>query len=391
MRCFVPLAMPVTLAEVSLGGRSWLLWAIAMLVCGGCLVLWSYRGTRRWSWIRGTAALLKGAGIVALAVCLVEPLFTGTRPRPGSNLFLVVADNSRSLQITNGDGGTSRGQQMRDRLADDAPWLTRLAQDFDVRRYLFDTHMRPAKSFTELTHDGTASAIHASLAALSDRYRGQPVAGVVLLTDGNGTDLADLLPATDKLTPVYPVMIGTDRGLVDVSVTNVAVSQTNFEASPVTITATLDGRGVADQPIGLRVLDDDNKEIERRTISKLSDGEPSVQRFLLKPQKSGISFYTVQAFLPGEESLPGGAIGSREATLANNRRLVTVDRGGGPFRVLYVTGRPNWEFKFLRRAVAEDDEVQLIGLVRVPGPIRRTNESSVSRLRQQGRTRRAIR
>ena len=34
-----------------------------------------------------------------------------------------------------------------------------------------------------------------------------------------------------------------------------------------------------------------------------------------------------------------------------------VDRGQGPFRVLYVTGRPNWDFKFLRRAIAEDDLV----------------------------------
>ncbi|TXT16631.1 MAG: membrane protein [Planctomycetota bacterium] len=56
---------------------------------------------------------------------------------------------------------------------------------------------------------------------------------------------------------------------------------------------------------------------------------------------------------------------SREATLANNSRIVTVDRGGGPFRVLYVGGRPNWEFKFLRRALEEDDEVKLVGLLRI--------------------------
>ncbi len=49
-----------------------------MLVCGGWLVLWSYHRVRRWSWVRGAAALLKGIGIIALAVCLVEPLFTGT-------------------------------------------------------------------------------------------------------------------------------------------------------------------------------------------------------------------------------------------------------------------------------------------------------------------------
>ena len=33
--------------------------------------------------------------------------------------------------------------------------------------------------------------------------------------------------------------------------------------------------------------------------------------------------------------------------------------------MLYVGGRPNWEFKFLRRAVDEDDEVHLVGLVRI--------------------------
>jgi hypothetical protein len=54
-----------------------------------------------------------------------------------------------------------------------------------------------------------------------------------------------------------------------------------------------------------------------------------------------------------------------EATLANNERLVVVDRGGGPYRVLYVCGRPNWEFKFLRRALMADDQLDLVGLVRI--------------------------
>ena len=44
---------------------------------------------------------------------------------------------------------------------------------------------------------------------------------------------------------------------------------------------------------------------------------------------------------------------------------MVVDQGAGPYRVLYVSGRPNWEFKFLRRAIEEDKEVELIGLVRI--------------------------
>src|SRR5205814_1196867 len=105
------------------------------------------------------------------------------------------------------------------------------------------------------------------------------------------------------------------------------------------------------------------KELERRTLAAPTGNEPLAQRFLIKPEKPGISFYTVQACLEGEEDDHESR--TAEATLANNRRLATVDRGGGPYRILYVGGRANWEFKFLRRAVDEDDELNLVGLVRV--------------------------
>ena len=266
------------------------------------------------------------------------------------------------------------GQVMQSRLKSDAPWLAKMGQDFDVRRYVFDTHLRPVKAFDELTLDGDASSLRGSLTDLANRFKprpdqsatqGQRVAGILLLTDGNATDLGDAAWNANDLPPVYPVAMGSDSGLVDLSVTQVAVSQTNFEAAPVTITATVEGRSIPARKIGLRLLDEAGKEIERRDIAKPADDKPVVERFLLRPETAGVSFYTVQAFLPGEENLKEGAVSPREATLANNRRIVTVDRGGGPFRVLYVSGRPNWEFKFLRRALSEDDEVQLLGLVRI--------------------------
>jgi len=54
-----------------------------------------------------------------------------------------------------------------------------------------------------------------------------------------------------------------------------------------------------------------------------------------------------------------------EATLLNNRRVLVVNRGQGPYRILYVAGRPNWEYQSLNRAVESDDQVQLVGLIRV--------------------------
>jgi len=190
------------LAEVTLGARHWLGGAILLSAVALAMLVWSYRRAGSATWVRGLAALLKGIAVIALAVCLVEPLFTGTRPRPGSNLFLVVADNSQSLKLSDGDQTASRGQTMKTRLADESLWLTRLAQDFDVRRYVFDTNLRPVKSFSELTIDGEASAMNTSLAALVDRFRGQPVAGILLLSDGNGTDLSDVPLDAKKLPPV---------------------------------------------------------------------------------------------------------------------------------------------------------------------------------------------
>jgi uncharacterized membrane protein len=365
----LPIIVPSFLiSEIILAGRNWLGVAVGLCLIALAVLAWAYARAGHVVWVRVLAGLLKATGILLLAALLVEPLFTGTRPRPGSNLFLVVADNSKSLQLADRGHAKSRGAAMKDTLSDQSSWLTRLAQDFDVRRYAFDSAPRPLKDFSEITLDGESSALRGTLAALGDRYRGQPIAGILLLTDGNATDLEGSEYDWKKLPPVYPVAVGSDSELVDVSVSRVSVTQTNFEASPVTITAEVAGQGIAGRKIVLRVLDESGKELERRTLAATTDGPPLAQRFLIKPEQPGISFYTVQASLEGEEDAKDGRTGgasTAEATLANNRRLATVDRGGGPFRVLYVCGRPNWEFKFLRRALDEDDELDLVGLVRI--------------------------
>ncbi len=353
----------IIVAEIILAGRQWLGVAVGICLVSITVLIWAYARAGHVVWVRVLAGLLKATGILLLAALLVEPLFTGTRPRPGSNVFLVVADNSRSLQLTDRGHDKSRGAAMKDALSNQSSWLTRLAQDFDVRRYAFDSAPCPLKDFSEVTLDGESSALRGTLAALGDRYRGQPIAGILLLTDGNATDLADGESDWKQLPPVYPVAVGSNSELVDVSVSRVSVTQTNFEASPVTITTEVAGQGIAGRKIALRVLDEAGKELERRTLAASADGAPLAQRFLIKPEQPGISFYTVQASLEGEEDAKDGR--TAEATLANNKRLATVDRGGGPFRVLYVSGRPNWEFKFLRRALDEDDELDLVGLVRI--------------------------
>jgi uncharacterized membrane protein len=350
--------------EVILGARHWLIWAVPLSSVAIVVLIFSYWRSSGAIGLRLVAGLLKTLAIVALAICLVEPLFSGHRPRPRSNLFLLLADNSRSLQIHDRGRKLTRGEALLKQLSPKATWLTRLEQDFDVRSYSFDSRTEPLRDFTRLNFDGDASALAGSLALLAERFDGRPVAGVLLFSDGNATDLGEQTH-WKNLPPVYPVAIGAEAGLADVSVSRVSVSQTNFEAAPVTIAAEISGQGVAGKAVALRVLDESDKVVERRAVTNLVEGQPRVERFELRPEQPGVVFYTVQAALEGEENLEKQPEKSTEATLINNRRLALVDRGGGPYRVLYVGGRPNWEFKFLRRALEEDDEVDLVGLVRI--------------------------
>lgn len=354
------------LAEILFGGRAWL----PVAVGGGAVLLgliaWTYSRVTASPLIRLAAALLKGLAVVALAVCLIEPLFSGTRPRPGSNLFLLVADNSRSLQLSDPGESQSRGTAMRSRMADTAPWLVQLGQDFELRRYTFDTTLHPVQNLpTALTFAGSASGLRSSLESLAERFRDQPVAGILLLTDGNATDLGSTAIRWSDFPPIYPVVAGSGEDVLDLSVLRVAVTQTNFDAAPVTLTVELGGQQLGGRPVILRVLDEGGKQVEQRVLSNIPDHQSVTERFLVRPEQAGVSIYRIQACLEGEEKVLDSPGSTHEATLKNNQRLVTVDRGGGPYRVLYVSGRPNWEFKFLRRAVSEDDEVQLVGLVRI--------------------------
>ncbi len=235
-----------------------------------------------------------------------------------------------------------------------------------MRKYAFDTHLRAIDGFDALNFDGTGTALVSSLSALARRFRGLPVAGVLLFTDGNKTDAGDL--DGSSLPPVYPVVPPSGTGGRDVAVNQVSTSQANFEAAPVVIQADVRARGFKGEPIAAFLEDESGKEVERQEALSSGDEKPLGFRFQFRPAHKGVSFYQVRAAAAKDKakSDPGQPPpASSEQTLANNSRLVVVDQGSGPYRVLYVAGRPDWEFKFLRRALEEDDQIDLLGLVRI--------------------------
>ena len=350
------------LAVLTFSGWDWLLPACGFLVLSAFILVWSYRaaphGGLRWACLG-----LKAAALVALALCLLEPLWFGEHVRPGANLFAVMADNSQSMQIKDRGAEQTRGEGLAKLLdSSRAAWIGALGDTFDVRRYVFDTRLQATADFHELAFDGRSTVLAGSLRTLGDRFQGRPLAGVVLLTDGNGTDIGNLPPDLSGLPPIYPVVIGSQDPVKDIALQQVSATQSAFEDAPVSVQADVTAAGYRGQPIVASLTDEAGRTVQEQTLTGKGDGEGMAFRFQLKPERSGLQFYQVKVAAQ-QVSRPGA--GSDEATLANNSRVIVVNRGGGPYRILYVSGHPGWEYKFINRAVQEDKQIELVGLIRI--------------------------
>ncbi len=372
-------------ATITIPVSPWVWPAGALLLAVLVLLAWSYWRASRVGGVSRIAFGLKLLGVLALALCLVEPLWSGRRAKSGANVFAVVVDNSGGMNIRDADGAPSRGETLQEILkTGETGWRAALAENFQLRQYLFDSRLRRTTDFSDLAFDGKATAIGATLRTLGERYRGRPLAGILLMTDGCATDAGEPSYDLSGLPPVYPVVVGDGQPPRDLSVANVSVSQTSFEDAPVTIQAEVEAAGFAGQTVAVDLVGDAGNLIERQPWKVAKSDEKQIFRFRLRPDKTGVLFYRLRA---GEEL--SGRVGlapptpsdgqskmvgqappysggtASEATSVNNERTVVVNRGKGPYRILYVTGRPNWDLKFLKRAVEEDEQVQLVVLLRV--------------------------
>lgn len=343
-------------------GEEWLLPLGGTFVITLAIILWAYHKAPVDGKIRRICIGLKIVGVLLLLLCLIEPMTTTERVKPGGNLLALVADTSEGLNLTDAGDTRSRATHLQDALRTTSEnWQTKLAHDFELKRYRFDTRLSNLTDFDELPFAGQASCLGDTLRTLERRFQGQPLAGIMIFTDGVATDLQAGLPDLTGLPPVYPVVIGETAPERDIALGKTTVTQTAFEDAPVTIECQVRALGYEGKEIKvkLELLDDNGTKAATGQELALPADEAEATltfRFQVRPKSPGIHFYRL---------LAEASEGEKEATDANNARAVVIDRGEGPYRVLYVSGRANWEFKFLKRALEEDEEVNLVGLIRI--------------------------
>lgn len=350
--------------QYSIGSPQWfipcLVFAAIMLV----LVVINYARLGWGAW-QIAAACLKSLAVCMLIGCLLEPLVRTERAKPQANMLSIVVDTSQSMTVNHSDRSQSTAAFAESILTGTQPWQESLSDAFDVRRFRFDATVERVEDFQALQFEGNASNLYSTLQSLAERSWGRPVAGCLLVADGNLTDVTTTVDWEGLGFPVYPIVPPSGDAFRDLRIDSIAVSESDFESSPITIDVRIAARGLAGQIASVRLTDSSQTVLQQQTISLELDDTTQSIRFRFSPPSSGVTFYRCECLLANEEELYAAAKSNLEATLRNNARWVSVQQRRGPYRVLYVGGRPNWEYKFLRRAIEEDAEVDLVGLLRI--------------------------
>src|SRR5262249_11865606 len=199
------------------------LWVVALaLILIIALAVRTYAGTRRLL-TRGRWMVLIGLRTLALlllGVFLLKPVIVLTQPNRSDAIVPVLIDNSRSMRLA--DVGNQRRIDAAKRLVRDD-----LLPVLDPR---FKTEILTAgegvanATLDRIAADARTSDLEGAIAAVRDRYHGQRVAGIVLVSDGADTGQSlGAASAAESDIPVFAVGMGSpriarDREIVGVSV-----------------------------------------------------------------------------------------------------------------------------------------------------------------------------
>ncbi len=194
------------------------------------------------------------------------------------------------------------------------------------------------------------------LDALDGSGGNTPVAAVVLASDGAATGTA---PDSDwwrelaeRGIPVHAVAVGEaavedDSALIDVDIAHELIAGVSNEVRlHITHPTTLES-------MHMRVESASGDLLYASTLDLPGDQAESAHVIRLAVDE------------PGTRELVFRLLPERLDRVANNNsqsRLVSVVKR--PQRVLYVEGEPRWEYKFIRRALASSDAVDIVSLLR---------------------------
>jgi uncharacterized membrane protein len=329
--------------------------AAAGLACAALLTYRSISGERSWG-ERTVLIALRLAFVALLAFCLFRPTLTLKSSVPQQNFVGILVDDSRSMEIADRNQEPRSAFVQRELAAPGGPLLNALSQKFVVRLFRFSSTVNRIQSTAELKYAGTATRLGQALDRARDELAGLPLSGLVMVTDGADTSDASLDETLSALKarsiPVFTVGVGQERFARDIQVTRVETPRSVLKGTSLVVDVVLSQTGYSGRTVPLTV-EDEGHIVATQDVTLPADGESATVPIRFTASEAGPRRFRFRI-----------APQTGEQVVENNARDALIEVNDRREKVLYFEGEPRYEAKFVRRAVEDDKNVQVVILQR---------------------------
>ena len=322
----------------------------------------------------------------AVAAMVIEPVLISTRRETVPSHLMVVVDDSESMKFSDpytdnsraveiaaalqirSEGRTSPTDRLRETPRLDLvkaalrPHLEALARGRELYLYDLDSAVRTkpgdsarARKLDDIKANRPVSPVGDAIQGALAAHRGQPVAGVIVVTDGRSNAGEDPLRAAETSArqgvPIFPVAAGADEGPRNVRLAEIEASPVVFARDPMSLAVVVESRGLRDAEATLileqRVNENEWEPVANQRVVLGEDGTLKRTTFRITPKVVGQYEFRARV----EDVGP-------ELTQEDNVATAAVRVVRQQIRILVIAGEPSPEVQFLRNALMRDQHVE---------------------------------
>jgi hypothetical protein len=332
--------------------------------------------------IRASLSALRLVALAGVVIMLLEPVIVFTKTEYVPSTILVLRDASESMDLKDAYATQAHADRTAQdlHLAGGAKQLrdTPRAQLIDLAlknglskeltangdrllathaftgQFLSESTTQPSATTQPAAADRTTTALGTAIRQAMAAYRGQPLAGVLLITDGQSNAGEPPLKAAEYAgsegIPIVALAAGTPEGPRNAKVTKIEASKTVFVRDPNQLRVILESRGLAKAPATLVMEKRKDggpwEEMSRQPITLEENGQIQSVPFDFKEDRP--CRLEIRATLAdvGPELTTDDNIATEEIRVIRQK-----------IRVLFVAGSTFPEVEFLRNAILRDAQV----------------------------------
>ena len=329
--------------------------------------------------------------LLAVTFMLLEMVVVISKPELIPSRLLVLMDTSQSMALADPYPDESIARETADQIGLTTPtgeadvaalrklsrfelaqkvtdevW-TKLGEGRTISAYSFAGKLEPQAPdarLDALKPSGPTTAVGDAINDALALHRGQPLAGILLISDGQsnaGLDARTAAAAAGKSgVPIVSLAAGTPEGPRNVRLAGIEASPVVFLRDPADLSVLVESRGLKDAPasVVLEQRQDDGswKEVGREPIILGEDAALKRVNFRITPEALGQLDFRARVTDAGPE-----------LTEDDNLDTASIKVVRQTIRVLLIAGYPGPEVQFLRNALLRDTGMEFASWVQSAG------------------------